>query len=554
MTTFYGLGDEEPLGSARSVVALPKRVECKEGVATPITLAYEAAPGSVAVSLGTAKLGTVAPGSGVAAVYTASAGSKGQEDGFNFTLTQALKSSTSRITIAITEGDGPPPIGTFPGDWIKVPALASRPNQVAVTSAADLQTQINAAGPGRTIVVKGSFSGGIINVKCRGTKASPIIICGDNASPASYRTLSNMTFKYDGAERVIFRELDLNNTRFDIENTKLCQWECLRIRGVNYAVGAKSPGYSQQFFDIINDGIVSDCLIAFCEYEGNSATFFHIEATVKIQPLKGILAPVKRLLFSHIHFKDDKDGGIMFAPGHNPDNSKVDCESLIQYCLTTGRSGDSDWCEWKHAGFTMYRCTIEMGTTNGQWPNQIKVRQQAISPITQAIDVGRGFTIEECLFVMTPGGGDPAITFRGRFDTARNNWASVLSAGEQPNTTNTPVNSTRGRIVFLTGNADTKEDIDGDARRASSYKGQAGGNRGFRCYADSLEDIIVAKAENHRIPTSGPSRNSGFTNSSYFSNVDNGTPVKNGNIDLVPTRLFAANVGPGAWASTFTLT
>lgn len=472
-----------------------------------------------------------------------------------------------------TDPDDPEPPGppgtsaTFPGGpWIRVAPYASRTSKQIAGTASALQTKINSASPGDTLVLNANSSNGTLTVSCKGTQANPIIICTDTdlGDEANYRQLTGGKVIFNGAQWVIFRGFKTAGVRFEYQSLSHCQVECNRFSGVSSGGDAYSG-----MLHLVTGENVTDLLIGFNHYVGDttdSSSFFDIEQAIR----------PKRFLITHNFTDGMKGAGKIYQPGRNPGDGQHNLECVFQYHLDKDRNSTEDLFENKFNGTHFRHCTFHMAQTSGGGAQQTKVRHGRIDPGSTSIENGRGHLFEGLLYIQDGRGAAPSITIRGIHHKVINCWVLKLGATERPSLSSTPGN---GTIEMFVGNRDPYQfpaicclpKGKTICRYVGAAKCLAAGNRYFTVRSVDSEggDDAGVCGEDYKpqgypadrcwIPTgsSEKSRNGGFNSSGFTNTVTsawpNSTAWPDADIDKVPLRLFPEDVGPNAWDSTFVL-
>lgn len=459
--------------------------------------------------------------------------------GYAVSAGRRLRVSEVSVQEVIDPGDPGEPAEGFPGAvWHKVPPTVSeRPNQVTVTSAGDLQAAINAATPGRTIVVAGDFGMGNIQVSCQGTATAPIIICSDRDGDdeTAFRRLTGPGRWQIGTNRpcmhTIIRGFQMDNIRVSPIQTDTVQFECNRITGI---VNTNSTSaYSQEWLKFDNAVPTGPrrFLLGYLHYEGNRASFFDGDS----------VARPTDLLTTHCHIDRLTGTAKVYQQGRNSGNGTHDMRHVFQYSLVSGLN-ITEKSEHKTNGTTLRHCTLEAVGGQSRW----QVRHGRCTPPDTPPLVGRGNYYIGNLFL----GVSPLMDLRGHSHRAINNWCVTgLGASEQP-TLQSPLGN--GRIGCASGNISGQtfpQPGEDPVRRPSVFRAVCAGNRGFRVDWYSEEQVIVRPRE-CIIPAAGPGRNTAYNPNNFEATISNMT-VPGANIDQPPRRLFPANVGPRAWRTTF---
>jgi hypothetical protein len=458
--------------------------------------------------------------------------------------------ASTRVNATRTDdGGGGPVDGLFPGGpWVRVEDYASRSNKVFVGSASALQSALDSADPGDCIVINASFTVPTITVKCKGNADNKIIICTDKdgQDESQYRVLSGGNIKVDGGAHFIWRATTLDSVHFELTNGNDFQIESNRMVGFTggSTTGVYTGGYAVNLTSL---GKTNNVLIAFNRYTGNTATWMHMDPAANNH---------RNYLVTHNHTENTKYGG-SFAFGHNPGNGTQNTGIRIQYHLDTGRSGIGDQMEIKFGGVTVDKSTFEMANTSGGAPNQIKIRQQAVTDASVDILKGVGTNFTNLLLICSATQDEANITVRGRHNKVKQCWAVYLAAGERPSLSSRI--STKATITLFRAYSngatfpESDDEASGKNRRTSAYKCTVGGNR-LRIITKAAEDPAPYLPADNWVPTSGVSRNfaSELTSSNSIRTKTDGV-IPDGEYDAVPLRLFKADTGPGAWDKTFVL-
>jgi hypothetical protein len=260
-----------------------------------------------------------------------------QSDSFDYRITDANGTSgTGTISLTVQEttvgggGDVDHLVNLFPG---------SSADTVTVTSMSGLQTAVNAAPPGRHILIAaGTYSGGTLNFTAQGTAANPIVVRPAGARGSVTINNSNWTIA-STSTNLVFTNLYFNNGRFEVYGTRSRISRC-RFRDVGRTI-INWYGLNTR---------IDHCDIS--DYRATADTKYFVRYTS---------ATTGGLLYDHNYFHDytqssDALDSCLFSTSSN---SSSDQDIWIDHCLWKNIDNGNRIITVKNSGYVIRYCTFD---------------------------------------------------------------------------------------------------------------------------------------------------------------------------------------------------
>jgi hypothetical protein len=290
---------------------------------------------------------SASPNAGKDIEYTAGAVSGDTQRSFDYTLRDAtgLTSAPATISVTVRDTSQPPPPSDQANCFVEGGA-----DTVVVSSTAALESAVNAAPPGRNILVApGTYGGGTLTFNRNGVQGDPIVIRPQNGLGTV--TINNARWTIAGtASWLVVSKLHFNSSRIDLfgdhNRVTRCRFRDINLNCIRVDISG-GPGSR-------------DCRIDHCDfsdYTGNTNM-------INIRPGNFATGVSRNILIDHCYFHDmfgeNTDGGAINMFLSQPTMDLSGDNVVLDHCLfeNIGWSGTSEIFVVKMGGYKIRFCTF----------------------------------------------------------------------------------------------------------------------------------------------------------------------------------------------------